>query len=78
MRMSKDDPQPYLQQKSELEADERQKHELEARQSIFELDSHLRAQEIQAGVQDHREALMRTRQEMGGGEHSQELTTQEG
>ena len=72
---SEGDNQPYLQQKAELEAEERQRHELEARQKIYELDGQTCINEIPAGTHEHRLAIMRSRQELRGGEHSQELDT---
>lgn len=65
--------QPYLQQKAELEAEERQRHELEAQQKIYELDGETGVNEIPAGTYEHRLAVMRSRQELTGGEHCQEL-----
>ena len=73
-----DGNQPYLQRKAELEAKERQNHELKAQKSIQELDSKVKAQEIPAGSHEHRLAVMRTRQELRGCDHSQELLSQEG
>ena len=67
--------QPYLQNKAELEAEDRQKHELEARQRIYELDGENGLNEVSAGIYEHRLAVMRSRQELRGGEHSQELDT---
>ena len=67
------DSQPYLQQKAELEAEERRRHELEARQKVHELDGATEIIEIPAGKHEHRIAVMRSRQELTGGEHSQEL-----
>ncbi len=72
---SRGDSQPYLQQKPELEAEEQQIHELEARQKIYELDGETGIIEIPAGTHEHRLAVMRSRQELRGGEHSQELDT---
>lgn len=70
---SEGENQPYLQQKAELEAEERRKYELEARQKIHELDGGTEIREIPAGTHEHRLAVMRSRQELRGGEHSQEL-----
>ena len=67
------DGQPYLQHKPELEAEEQQRHELEAWQKIYELDDQTGIFEIPAGTHEHRLAVMRTRQELRGGEHGQEL-----
>ena len=69
------DSQPYLQQKSELETEERRRHELEGRQKIHELDDQTGIFKIPAGTHEHRLAVMQTRQELKGGEHSQELGT---
>lgn len=65
--------QPYLQQKPELEAEEQQRHELEARQKIYELDGETEIKELPAGIYEHRLAVMRSRQELRGGEYSREL-----
>ena len=70
---SEDGNQPYLQRKAELEAKERQNHELRAQKSIQELDGEAKAQEIPAGTHEHRLAVMRTKQELRGCDHSQEL-----
>ena len=70
---SEGDNQPFLQQKAELEAEERRKYELEARQKIHEMDGSTEIIEIPAGTQEHRLAVMRSRQELTGGEYSQEL-----
>ena len=67
------DGQPYLQQKPELEAEEQQRHELEAWQKIYELDGETEVKEFPGGVYEHRLAVMRTRQELRGGEHGSEL-----
>ena len=69
------DGQPYLQQKPELEAEEQQKHELEAWQKIYELDQEREIKESPAGIYEHRLAVMQTRLELESGEHSQELDT---
>ena len=69
------DSQPYFQQKVELEAEERQRHELEGRQKMHELDGGTEIREVPAGTHEHRLAVMRTRQELRGEEHSQELNT---
>ena len=65
--------QPYLQNKAELEAEDRQKHELEARQRIYELDGENGLNKVSAGIFEHRLAVMRSKQELTGGEHGQEL-----
>ena len=65
--------QLYLQQKPELDAEEQQKHELEARQRIYELDGETEIKEFPTGIDEHRLAVMRSRQELKAGEHSQEL-----
>ena len=70
---SDSDNQPYLQQKAELEAEERQRHELEARQKIHELDGGTEIREVPGGTHEHRLAVMRSKQELTSGEHSQEL-----
>lgn len=62
--------QPYLQQKAELEAEEKRKHELEARERRYEMGNEGERYELPV----ERENLMiRTRQELRGGEHSTEL-----
>ena len=65
--------QPYLQHKPELEAEEQQRHELEGWQKIYELDGESEIKEFPGGIYEHRLAVMRTRQELRGGEHGQEL-----
>ncbi len=72
---SEGDDQPYFQQKVELEAEGRQRHELEGRQKIHELDGGAEIREIPAGTHEHRLAVKRSRKELRGGEHSQELET---
>ena len=72
---SEGDNQIYLQQKAELEAEERRRHELEGRQRIYELDGQTGIIEIPAGTHEHNLAVTRSRQELTGGEHSQELDT---
>ena len=67
------DGQPYLQQKPELEAEEQQRHELEAWQKICELDGETEIKEFPAGTHEHRLAVMRSRQELRGAEHSEEV-----
>ena len=72
---SRGNSQPYLQQRAELEAEERRGHELEGRQKIHELDGRTEMIEIPAGIHEHQLAIMRSRQELRGGEHSEELDT---
>ena len=56
-----EDTRPYLQQKAELEAEEKRKHELEALERRYELP---------AGEQD---SMNQTRKELRGEEHSAKL-----
>ncbi|KAG8529155.1 uncharacterized protein KY384_005790 [Bacidia gigantensis] len=70
-----DNTQAYLQQKPELEAEEQQRHELDGQQKFHELDGVEEVQEAPAGATEQRAALVRTRQELRGVEHSQELDT---
>ena len=65
------DTQPYLQRKAELEAEEKQKHELEARERRYEMGSEGERYELPAGGE--RDSMRRTRQELRGEEHSTEL-----
>ena len=65
-----EDTQPYLQQKAELEAEEKQKHELEARERRYEIGSEGERYELPVG---ERGSMKRTRQELRGEEHSKEL-----
>ena len=60
------DDQPYLQQKGELEADERRKHELEGAEIVHELEGADRVHELS-------NTERKTRQELRGEEFSQEL-----
>ena len=64
------DPQPYLQQKAELEAEEKRKHELEARERRYEIGNEGERYELpveEVGL------MMPSRQELRGEEHSKEL-----
>ena len=65
-----EDRQPYLQQKAELEAEEKRKHELEARERRYEMDNEGERYELPVGEQG---VVIRTRQELRGEEHSKEL-----
>ena len=65
--------QPYLQLKPELEAEEQQRHELDAWQEMCELDGETEIKEFPAGIYEDRLAVMRSRQELRGGECSQEV-----
>lgn len=60
----KQDQQPYLQQKAELEAEEKRKYELEAAERRYELDGNDR-HELSADV--------RRRQELQGPEHVHQI-----
>ena len=64
------DTQPYLQQKAELEAEEKQKHELEARERRHEMGIEGEMYELPVEEQN---LMIRTRQELRGEEHSTEL-----
>ena len=65
-----DGTQPYLQQKAELEAEERQRNELEARERRFEVGGGNEVHELAAEGERRRMSLL---QELRGPEHSQEL-----
>ena len=65
-----EDIQPYLQQKAELEAEEKMKHELEARERRYEMGSEGERYELPVEEQG---LMIRTRQELRGQEHSTEL-----
>ncbi len=77
-----DKSQPYLQQKAELEAEERRKFELEAREKRYELDADDIVHEAEGYNNRHEISTERmtpmilsllTRQELRGEEHSREL-----
>ena len=72
---SKGNNQPYLLQKSELEAEERQKYELEVRQRLQELDGEAETHEMAAEIDQQHLAVTKTRQESRGVEQSQEIDT---
>ena len=65
-----EDPQPYLQQKAELEAEEKRKHELEARERRYEMGVEGERYELPVEGQD---MMIQTRQELRGEEHATEL-----
>ena len=65
-----EDIQPYLQQKAELEAEEKRKHELEARERRYEMGIEGERYELPVEEQG---LMIRTRQELKGEEHSTEL-----
>ena len=65
-----EDPQPYLQQKAELEAEEKRKHELEARERRYEIGNEGERYELPVEEGD---LMIRSRQELRGEEHSREL-----
>lgn len=67
-----EDPQPYLQQKAELEAEEKRKHELEARERRYEMGNEGERYELPVEEGD---SMIRSRQELRGEEHSRELET---
>ncbi len=67
-----EDPQPYLQQKAELEAEEKRKHELEAQERSYEIGNEGERYELpveEVGL------MISSRQELRGEEHSKELET---
>ncbi len=64
------DPQPYLQQKAELEAEEKRKHELEARERRYEMGNEGERYELPV---EEGHLMIRSRQELRGEEHSREL-----
>ena len=70
--MVPEENQPYLQQKAELEAEEKRKHELEAEERRYELDGESRIHEI-ADETSHGLQSPHVRQELKGEEHSGEL-----
>ena len=63
--------QPYLQQKSELEAEGKRKHELEARETRHEIGTEGERYELPG----ERGLVIRSRQELRGEEHGRELET---
>ena len=65
-----EDRQPYLQQKAELEAEEKRKHELEAREMRYEMGVEGERYELPVEGQG---MMIQTRQELRGEEHSTEL-----
>lgn len=67
---SHEDTQPYLQQKAELEAEEKRKYELEARERRCEIGNTVERYELPVEKED---LMIRTRQELRGEEHSTEL-----
>lgn len=67
---SSQDAQPYLQQKAELEAEERRRHELEAEERQFEVDG---TNEIHEMITEGATRRISALQELRGPEHSQEL-----
>lgn len=67
---SHEDTQPYLQQKAELEAEEKRKYELEARERRYEIGNAVERYELPVEKED---LMIRTKQELRGEEHSTEL-----
>ena len=63
-----EDMQAYIQQKAELEVEENDRFELEARERRFEIGHEGERYEMPGN-----EDMMSTRQELRGGEHSKEL-----
>ena len=71
-RSPQEDPRPYLQQKAELEAEEKRKYELEARERRYEIGNEGERYELPVEEGD---LMIRSRQELRGGEHARELET---
>ena len=71
-RTPPEDMQPYLQQKAELEAEEKRKHELALNERRYELNGETTIHEISDGNGDGF-PTSHVRQELGGEEHSREL-----
>ncbi len=67
------DNQPYLQQKAELEAEEKRKHELEATERRCEMDGKDATHEVAEEPHDREIPSLRIRHELSGAEHSHEL-----
>ena len=67
-----EDNQPYLQQKAELEAEEKRKNELEAEEKRYELDGETRIHEM-SDEGSHGLPYPNVMQELRGEEHSREL-----
>ena len=65
-----EDSQPYLQQKAELEAEGKRKHELEAQERRYEIGNEGERYELPVEEGD---LMVRSRQELRGEEHSREL-----
>lgn len=65
-----EDIQPYLEQKSELEAEEKRKHELEAGERRYEMGIEGERHELPV---EEENLMIRTRQELRGEENSKEL-----
>ena len=72
LRSPQEDPRPYLQQKAELEAEEKRKDELEARERRYEIGNEGERYELPVEEGD---LMIRSRQELRGEEHSRELET---
>lgn len=66
----REDTQPYLQQKAELEAEEKRKYELEARERRLEMGNEGERYELPVEGEGR---MIRARQELRGEEHSTEL-----
>lgn len=66
----REDTQPYLQQKAELEAEEKRKYELEARERRLEMGNEGEIYELPVEGEGR---MIRARQELRGEEHSTEL-----
>lgn len=71
-RTLSDEGQPYLQQKGELEAEEKRKYELQAEERRYELADDSQTREMAATDSPHEMSTQRT-QELRGEEHSREL-----
>ena len=67
-----EDNEPYFQQKAELEAEEKRKHELEVKERRYELDGESRIHEM-SDESSHGLPSFHVRQELRGEEHLREL-----
>lgn len=65
-----EDTQPYLQQKAELEDEQRRIHELDARERRYEIEGDSSRHELAVREEPYRAS---SRQELRGSEHCQEL-----
>ncbi|KAL9113979.1 MAG: hypothetical protein Q9187_007549 [Circinaria calcarea] len=70
------DPQPFLQQKAEMDAEQR-RYEMEANETRYELQGGSSIHEVQVVERAHEMQKGKPRQELKGAEHSQELEVPE-